>query len=89
MREGEIVRSLAGRDEGKVFIVVKKVDESYVLIADGKAHPIDKPKKKKNKHLCSLGLIEQNDQNPLPVTNGELRRALARTMKLSEECIHG
>lgn len=88
MQEGEIVRSLAGRDEGKVFIVVKKVDESYVLIADGKCHPADKPKRKKIKHLASLGSSEIG-QEQHPVTNGVLRRALAQTMKLSEECIHG
>lgn len=88
MREGEIVRSLAGRDEGKVFIVVKKVDDLFVLIADGKCHPIEKPKRKKIKHLASLGQSEIG-QKQHPVTNGELRRALAQTMKLSEECIHG
>ena len=48
---GRIVESKAGRDAGKLFVVVELVDEQYVLIADGKYHKLDHPKKKKYKHL--------------------------------------
>jgi len=48
---GQLVRASCGRDEGKYFFIIKKVDESFVLISDGKSRKLDKPKLKKIKHL--------------------------------------
>jgi len=48
---GSVATSLAGRDKGRRFIVVGVLDEEYVLIADGRVRKIEKPKKKKLKHL--------------------------------------
>ena len=48
---GSIAVSTAGRDKDKVFIIVGVLDEDYVLIADGRSRKIEKPKKKKLKHL--------------------------------------
>ena len=46
-----IVMSKAGRDEGRSFVVIESLDDEYVLISDGKTHKVEKPKKKKRKHL--------------------------------------
>ena len=51
LRKGQIVRSLAGRDKGQILIVVDRFDDSHVLVVDGKRRLLDKPKKKKEKHL--------------------------------------
>lgn len=48
---GRIVLAKAGRDKGKFFVIVGKIDEQYVLIANGTNRTIEKPKKKKIKHL--------------------------------------
>ena len=48
---GSVVVSTAGRDEGRTFLVIESVDDEYVLIADGRTHRVEKPKKKKRKHL--------------------------------------
>ena len=48
---GRVVYSTAGRDSGKLFIVLEQIDENYVLISDGKLRTEEKPKKKKLKHL--------------------------------------
>ncbi|WP_242865981.1 KOW domain-containing RNA-binding protein [Desnuesiella massiliensis] len=48
---GNVVYSKAGRDEGNYYIIVGVVDSNYVLLADGKCKKIQKPKKKKIKHL--------------------------------------
>lgn len=48
---GSVVISTAGRDQGRTFVVVESVDDAYVLIADGSTHKMEKPKKKKRKHL--------------------------------------
>ena len=48
---GSVVISTAGRDEGRTFLVVDSLDELYVLISDGDTHKMEKPKKKKRRHL--------------------------------------
>lgn len=48
---GSVVVSKAGRDEGRMFLVVESLDDEYVLIADGETHKMIRPKKKKRKHL--------------------------------------
>lgn len=51
---GQIVKSKAGHDMYKHFVVTEVLDKDYVLIADGKSRKIDNPKKKKITHLIFL-----------------------------------
>lgn len=60
MEIGEVVFSKAGRDSGKFFIVTEIVDDTFVLIADGGIRKLNKPKKKKIKHLSPTGDIIEN-----------------------------
>ena len=75
-----IVMSLNGRDKGKRFIIIG-TEEEFSLLADGKGRKIEKPKRKKNKHMKSEGLIDNQIAEKLrfsqKVTNSEIRRALA------------
>lgn len=48
---GRVVFSKTGRDMGRKFIIVDIIDENYVLITDGDLRKVEKPKKKKIKHL--------------------------------------
>lgn len=48
---GRVVSSKAGRDKGKFFIIVGILDEDHVYVSDGKLRTIEKPKKKRLKHL--------------------------------------
>lgn len=77
---GEVVRSRAGRDSGKEFVVVKIVDALYVLISDGTLRRIEKPKKKKIKHLEFNGEIIDSLSKKLceeqKITNAEIKKAL-------------
>ncbi|MGB9779954.1 RNA-binding protein [Caldanaerobacter sp.] len=77
---GQIVRSKAGRDKGRVFVVVGKVDEQHVLIADGDLRKIEKPKKKKYKHLQKYNEIINEVREKLKkgetLTNEEIRKLL-------------
>ncbi|WP_425516606.1 KOW domain-containing protein [Peptoniphilus ovalis] len=49
--KGQIVRSKKGRDEGKVFVISEVIDKDYLFLVDGKLRKLDRPKKKKVKHL--------------------------------------
>jgi ribosomal protein L14E/L6E/L27E len=51
VREGDVVLSRAGRDSGRTFVVLKTIDENFVLIVDGRLRTLDRPKKKKRMHL--------------------------------------
>lgn len=57
MTIGSVVYSRAGRDEGNFFMVYEIIDDSYVLIVDGDIRKLDKPKKKKIKHLKNTGEV--------------------------------
>ena len=46
-----IALSLCGRDAGNYFIITEIADRDHVMIADGKVRRVEKPKKKKLKHL--------------------------------------
>ncbi|MBE6718445.1 MAG: RNA-binding protein [Ruminococcaceae bacterium] len=56
--QGSIAVSLAGRDKDRTFIIVGVLDERNVLIADGRLRKVEKPKKKKLKHLRIEGKLE-------------------------------
>ena len=48
---GLVAYSKCGRDRKRLFCVVDVLDADFVLIADGKLHKQDRPKKKRLKHL--------------------------------------
>ncbi|MGB9680016.1 MAG: RNA-binding protein [Thermoanaerobacteraceae bacterium] len=80
MSIGQIVRSKAGRDQGRVFVVVANSDDSHVMIADGDLRKIEKPKKKKIKHLQKINKIAEDVRNKIinneRITNEDLKNAL-------------
>ena len=76
----EIVLSLAGHDEGKLFVAVGS-DGGYLLLADGKGRKLDAPKRKRRKHVRGVGTsahpaIIRLQRGEL-VSDKDLRRALA------------
>ena len=48
--KSSLVVSKAGRDQGQLFYVID-ADEQYVYLADGKSRRLEKPKRKKRKHV--------------------------------------
>lgn len=78
--EGSIVRSIAGRDKGDMFIVLSR-DGEFVYLANGELRKVDRPKKKKLRHLQGTNSVSEFVRNRLDtvgkVTNSEVRKALA------------
>ena len=67
--KGLIVKAVAGRDNGKYFVILE-ADSKFCLIADGK---IAAPKRKSIKHLrFTENVIDLND-----ITDKKLRRVLS------------
>lgn len=52
---GTLAKSKAGHDKGHVYVIVK-ADETYVYLVDGCVRTLDKPKKKKQKHVQLIGM---------------------------------
>ena len=78
--KSDIVRSDAGRDQGKLFIVLA-VEGEYLLLADGKSRKVESPKRKKRRHVQAAfqteSRIAEKIRNGEKVLNSELRKELA------------
>ena len=57
---GMLAKSKAGHDKGHVYVILK-ADETYVYLVDGKIRTMDKPKKKRKKHVQLI--CEQHDMS--------------------------
>ena len=76
----DVVISTAGRDQGQLFYVVV-TDPVYLTLANGKDRTLEKPKRKKRKHIEKVLRSETRVAEKLrsgdKVLNSELRRDLA------------
>lgn len=78
--KSNIVRSDAGRDKGKLFVVLA-VEGEYLLLADGKSRKVETPKRKKRRHVLFVAddvtRLAEKIKSQEKITNSELRRTLA------------
>ena len=78
--KSSLIVSKAGRDKGQLFYVID-TDEQYVYLADGKSRKLEKPKRKKRKHVEQVprkeSRIPEKVRNGEKVLNSELRKELA------------
>lgn len=73
MERGSLVYSIAGRDKGTLFLVLKK-DGDYVYLADGNLRKVENPKKKKIKHVNKTNTRLEIEE----VSNSDIRKLLER-----------
>ena len=77
----DIVKATAGRDKGKLFFVLD-AEEDFLLLADGKTRRLERPKRKKRKHVAFQARFDRRTaekiQSGEKLTNSELRRTLAQ-----------
>ena len=80
IRVSDVVKSTAGRDQGELFYVLS-VEGQYLRLANGKDRTLDRPKRKKCKHVAmvlrSETRVAQKILSGDKVLNSELRRDLA------------
>ena len=76
----DVVVSTAGRDTGELFYVIDE-DTNYLMLANGKDRTLDKPKRKKRRHVQKVLRSETRVAAKIlsgdKVLNSELRRDLA------------
>ncbi len=90
---GDVVKSVAGRDKDKFFLVCK-VEEGYVFLANGKERKTTKAKRKNKKHT-KLILKAKNFElaekiaSGKPVSNKKLAKELAKIKQEDSVCVKG
>ena len=81
---GHIVISLAGRDKGRPFYVLK-TEENFVYLADGSLRKTESCKKKKLKHVRVVSdsdtAVSVKLRSGEKVLNSEMRKALSEFLK--------
>jgi ribosomal protein L14E/L6E/L27E len=80
LRVGQIVKSKAGRDKGRIFIIAEIVDDINVKICDGELRKVSKPKLKKIKHLIVYNRVFEEIETRVSknekLNNAYIRRLL-------------
>ena len=78
--KADIIVSMAGRDKGGLFYVLR-VEDGYAYLVNGKQRTMENPKRKKLKHLRFAARIDSNVAQKIlkgdKVASSELRRDLA------------
>ena len=76
---GSIVQSLAGRDKGKLFLVVG-IEDNYVYLVDGNIRKVENPKRKKIKHVELTRYFDGNMAERISkknkITNQDVKRVI-------------
>ncbi|WEK53787.1 MAG: KOW domain-containing RNA-binding protein [Candidatus Cohnella colombiensis] len=82
LEPGDIVKSLRGRDEDGLLVVIAILDERFALVADGDKRRFDRPKRKNVLHLEPIGIQSEEVANSIRdtgrVTNAKLRFAIGQ-----------
>lgn len=77
---GQVVKSRAGRDKGRIFLVLDIIDDQHVSIVDGDLRKLDNPKRKKIKHLIVYNTIlddlNYKLDNKMKINNAYIRSLL-------------
>ena len=80
IKVGQLVCSKAGRDIGQYYLVFEIINESFILVVDGKVRKVENPKKKNIKHLRFLPKVAEKAAKRLnggtPPSNSEVRKAI-------------
>lgn len=79
---GKVVLSKAGRDRDYLYVVVRQIDNNYVLLANGDTKLIDMPKKKKIKHLSILEDVDNELFSLIQSCNKSTDLKIKRFLKL-------
>ncbi|MBR5947530.1 MAG: KOW domain-containing RNA-binding protein [Clostridia bacterium] len=77
--------SKVGHDKGSFLVIVGVEDEGHVLLSDGRLRTIEKPKKKKLRHIAVQSAFSKELHEKLvsgsPIQNAELRKFIAEAVE--------
>lgn len=87
LEPGMLAWSRAGHDNGTLYVILD-VEEEYVFLTDGRLKPVEKPKKKKKKHIQVKRIIpeELEQMSKETIKNEEIRRVIRRFANVESRC---
>ena len=78
-KPGMLVKSLAGHDQNQIYVIMRE-DKEFVFLCDGRLKKIDKPKKKKKKHIQLIKTISEELAVKIAegsvINNEDIRKAI-------------
>lgn len=77
---GQMVISKGGRDKGKSFIITA-LDGEYVYLVDGNLRKLEKPKKKKIKHVQGTYFVHEHVKQKLETNSYILDADIIKALK--------
>ena len=84
LRKGMLAISKAGHDKDHWYVVLD-VDQTQAFLVNGVNRTMDRPKKKKLKHLQPVNelpeILQEKLQKETPWTNEEIKRAIKLSKK--------
>jgi len=81
---GKLVISKAGRDNKELYIVVDFIDTDYVLLANGYNKKVDKPKKKKLKHIILTDIVNNEIKEAILNKDKDMDIKIKKFLKLKD-----
>lgn len=78
---GKLVLSRAGRDKNHLYVIIRQLDNEYVLLSNGKTKTIEKPKRKKIKHLRIFEDMDDNIKASIQSCNKSTDLKIKRFLK--------
>lgn len=82
-KKGYFARSLAGHDKGKLYIIIEETKDTgsdFVFLTDGELKPVDKPKRKRTKHIQVIKAMDDRIdsliKNGQGIRNEDIKRAI-------------
>ena len=84
---GMLAWSRAGHDIGQLYVIMA-VEDEYVFLTDGRLKHVEKPKKKKKKHIQVMRKIPQGLENmsEKSIKNEDIRRVIRRFLNVESRC---
>lgn len=79
MQQQQIVRTLAGRDKGRLFLIWDQTDD-YFLLCDGGLRNCARPKRKKRKH-CKLVATVPSELAAREMSDTQIRSLLRQAVQ--------
>ena len=79
---GKVVLSKAGRDKDHLYVVIRQLDNEYVLLINGSTKTCEKPKKKKLKHLNFLDTVDDEIKSAITICDKGTDLKIKRLLKL-------
>ena len=80
MTIGQVVFTKCGRDKGRAFVTIN-VENEYLYLVDGKLRTLNKPKKKKAKHVQLTNFVASLDVGSRGLQDADIRKILAAFAK--------